>query len=359
MEFFNSDEVFFVIRAGWDDNPYWMIQAEQRLMAKLCMKYEDNFKSSLKRMGFVAKIFSQTKVRRLRELNCALAKRTGYKITAKNLDEKKGKRNLAHFDANTMLVRDKNSVHDDAKAKCVKGIKNMCGEGVNLCAHEDKTLNENCWEHAKKLFQQDPDYSAVICSSNKEVKNSTSNADMVDNEMETRSNKKRKNNRTENENKINASTREEELLMATVPFSCKTVEDAVLFHVNKMKERWEEDGRDTVTPEPVNKVEQIAMRLHNDKEIDDFFDDADNSKPIDVDDIESNEGNDLACNDATSSLLKPGQPQKKTPPSNKAMKAMECFMDNVIKEKQKEKQEGEKEIINKVFIVFISLFLIS
>ena len=40
------------------------------------------------------------------------------------------------------------------------------------------------------------------------------------------------------------------------------------------------------------------------------------------------------------------------------MKAMECFMDNVMKEKQKEKQEGEKEIINKVFIVFIALFLI-
>ena len=57
-------------------------------MAKLCMKYEDNFISSLKRMGFVSKIFSQTKVRRLRELNSALAKRTGCKITVKNLDDK-------------------------------------------------------------------------------------------------------------------------------------------------------------------------------------------------------------------------------------------------------------------------------
>ena len=67
-------------------------------MAKLCMEYEDDFKSSLKRMGFVSKMFSQTKVRRLRELNCALAKRTGHKITVKNLDDKKGKRNLAYFD---------------------------------------------------------------------------------------------------------------------------------------------------------------------------------------------------------------------------------------------------------------------
>ena len=89
-----------------------------------------------------------------------------------------------------------------------------------------------------------------------------------------------------------------------------------------------------------------------------FFDDAENSNLLDVDDIESNEGNDLASNDGTSSLLEPGQPQEKPPPSNKAMKAMECFMDNVIKEKQKEKEEEEKEIINKVFIVFIALFLI-
>ena len=89
---------FFVIRAGWDDSSYWMMQAGQRLMARLRMKCEDSFTSTLKRLGFVAKIFSQTKVRRLRELNCALAKKTGHKITVKNLDDKKGKRNLAYFD---------------------------------------------------------------------------------------------------------------------------------------------------------------------------------------------------------------------------------------------------------------------
>ena len=76
-------------------------------MAKLCMKYEENFTSTLTRMGFVSNIFSQTKVTRLRELNCALAKWTGYKITVKNLDDKKGKRNLAYIDANTMFVQDK------------------------------------------------------------------------------------------------------------------------------------------------------------------------------------------------------------------------------------------------------------
>ena len=40
------------------------------------------------------------------------------------------------------------------------------------------------------------------------------------------------------------------------------------------------------------------------------------------------------------------------------MKAMESFMDKVTKEKQKEKEEEESEIINKVFIVSITLFLI-
>ena len=349
---------FFVIRAGWDDNPYWMIQAEQRLMAKLCMKYKENFTSTLKRMGVVSKIFSQTKVRRLRELNCALAKRTGYKITVKNLDDKKGKRNLAYFDANTMLVRDKKSVQDDAKALCIKDIKNKCGEGVNLYTQEGKTLNANCWEYAKKLFQEDPDYSAVICSSNKEVKKSTLNANMVDNEMAKRSKKKRKKKRKENQNKKEASLSEEALLMATVPFSCRTVEDAVLFHIRMMRERWEEDGRDTATPEPMTQVEQIAVRLHNDKEMDDFLDDVENSNFLDVDDIESNEGNDLASNDGSLSLLEPGQPPEQPPPSNKAMKAMENFMDKVTKEKQKEKEEEESEIINKLFIVSITLFII-
>ena len=126
------------------------------------MKYEDSFTSTLKRLGFVAKIFSQTKVRRLRELNCALAKKTGHKISVKNLEDKKGKRNIVCFDANTMLTRDKKNVEDDAKALCVKDIKHKCGEGANLYAQEGKTLNADCWEHAKKLFQEDPDYSAVI-----------------------------------------------------------------------------------------------------------------------------------------------------------------------------------------------------
>ena len=73
-----------------------------------------------------------------------------------------------------------------------------------------------------------------------------------------------------------------------------------------MRERWEEDGRDTATPEPMNQVEQIAVRLHNNKEIDDFLDDVENSNFLDVDDIESNEGNDLASNDGSLSLLEPG-----------------------------------------------------
>ena len=57
-----------------------------------------------------------------------------------------------------------------------------------------------------------------------------------------------------------------------------------------MRERWEEDGKDTATPDPMTQVEQIAVRLHNDKEMDDFLDDVENSNFLDVDDIESNKG---------------------------------------------------------------------
>ena len=121
-------------------------------MARLCAKHEDSFTSTLECLGFVVKIFSQTKVRRQRELNCVLAKKTGCKITVKNLHDEKGKRNLACYDANKILVRDKKSVEDDNKALCIKYIKDKCREGANLYARKDKTLNDDCWECVKKLF---------------------------------------------------------------------------------------------------------------------------------------------------------------------------------------------------------------
>ena len=85
-------------------------------MVKLCMKYDEEFKSGLKRLGFVAKLFSETKVRKLRELNDALAIKTGYKITVINLTDKKGKRRIAFFDVKTMLVRDKKQAKEAKNA---------------------------------------------------------------------------------------------------------------------------------------------------------------------------------------------------------------------------------------------------
>ena len=93
-------KIFFVARSAWDDNPAWVQYEEQRLMIKLCMKYDEDFKSSLKKLGFVAKIFSETKVRKSCELNNSLASKTGYRHTIMNLTDKKGKQIIAFLDVN-------------------------------------------------------------------------------------------------------------------------------------------------------------------------------------------------------------------------------------------------------------------
>ena len=76
------------------------------------------------------------------------------------------------------------------------------------------------------------------------------------------------------------------------------------------------------------------------------------------DDKDDNEGNSLPSNDGSESLLQPGQPQEQPPPSSRAMRSMEKFMDKVTKEKQTEKKKEENEIINQVFISSFTLFLI-
>ena len=129
------------------------------------------------------------------------------------------------------------------------------------------------------------------------------------------------------------SKSEEELMMATVPFSCKTVEDAVLYHMQMMRERCEEYGRDSMTLEPMNKVEQIAVRIHDEKEMDKFIHEIDNSNFLNIDEREDNEGNSLPSNDGSESLLQPGKPQEQPPPSSRAMRAMETLMEKVTKEK--------------------------
>ena len=83
---------FFIVRAAWDDNPDWILNAEKSLVQNLCYAYEGKFESTLKNMGFVARIISMIQTRRLRELNNLMAKKTGYRLTVVNLSDKKGRR---------------------------------------------------------------------------------------------------------------------------------------------------------------------------------------------------------------------------------------------------------------------------
>ena len=73
----NLVKLFFVIRAAWDDNPNWILFAEKKIMGQLCYVYSDGFTSTLKNMGFIARVIAITRSRRLRELNNLLAKKTG------------------------------------------------------------------------------------------------------------------------------------------------------------------------------------------------------------------------------------------------------------------------------------------
>ena len=127
--------------------------------------------------------------------------------------------------------------------------------------------------------------------------------------------------------------------MAMVSFSYKTVENVVLYHVQMMRERYEEDGRDSMTLEHANKVEQIAVRIHNENEMENFVHKIDNSNFLKIDDTEDNERNSLLSNDGSGSLLQQGQAQEQPLLSSRAMRAMEIFMDKVTKEKQTEKNK--------------------
>ena len=116
--------------------------------------------------------------------------------------------------------------------------------------------------------------------------------------------KKRKEGNEKKEASIKATIKEEKILMATVPFSCKTVEDAVLHHMQMMRERMEEDERDTTTPEPMNKVEQIAARLHDDKDMDKLMEEIYDTNFLNIDDREGGKGNSLPSNDGSDSLCR-------------------------------------------------------
>ena len=72
-------------------------------MDALCLRYEDDFESSLKNFGCVASIISSEKSRKLREIYLAIKRRVGRSISITNITTKKGKRLSCVFVFDSMI----------------------------------------------------------------------------------------------------------------------------------------------------------------------------------------------------------------------------------------------------------------
>ena len=163
---------FFTVRASWDGSPNWVLSAEANLLHKMCIKYEQGFVSKPKNLGWVAKIISQTKTRRLRELNGNLGRRTGFKLSIYNISDKKGRRKLYHFDAHNMIVRDEKLL-PKTKYK-VEPIKDDCGVNGMCLLSLKSILPTNAFRCASKAFTEvDKDYSNMIKSKKSPRKSNT------------------------------------------------------------------------------------------------------------------------------------------------------------------------------------------
>ena len=131
-------------------------------MRKLCFEYEEGFKSGSKSLGWVARIISQTKSRRLREINGNLGRRTGYKLSITNISDKKGRRPLYWFYAHSIIVRDE-KLRAETEFE-VEAIKHECGEkGICLLSANTTLIPSGSFVAATKAFTDlNKDYSKVI-----------------------------------------------------------------------------------------------------------------------------------------------------------------------------------------------------
>ena len=162
----NLVNFFFVIRAAWDDNPNWILVAEKKIMGQLCYVYSDGFTSTLKNMGFIARIIAIARTRRLRELNNLLANKTGYRITVKNLTDTKERRKPCLLQPEVMLQRDttKNSIisDDHNKEEILKACEEYNGE-INVQEYQHSFLRNDAFLIARDKFSiTNQDYSNVI-----------------------------------------------------------------------------------------------------------------------------------------------------------------------------------------------------
>ena len=97
-------KTFFVIRAAWDDNQEWILTAEEVVMKRLCLRYEDKFETTLKNFGCVASIISSEKVRKLRDFNRLLKKYCGRMIKVSGLEINKGEKRPACVFSKTDMI---------------------------------------------------------------------------------------------------------------------------------------------------------------------------------------------------------------------------------------------------------------
>ena len=157
---------FFIIRAGWDDNPNWILLAEKKILEQVCYEYKDGFTSSLKNMGFVGRIVAITRSRRLRELNNLLAKKTGYRMTVVNISDKKGRRIPCLLQVDTMLTPDttmKRIISEDHnKEDIIRECNELNGE-INLLHNKLNHLPHDAFFQSRQLFTSERhDYSNLI-----------------------------------------------------------------------------------------------------------------------------------------------------------------------------------------------------
>ena len=157
---------FFTIRAAWDDNPDWILIAKQKIMEQTCYAYKGDFTSTLKNMGFVARIVAVTRSWRLQELNNFLAKKTGYRITIVNISNKKGRRKACLLQPKAMLVPDRTKKRiiskDHNKDDIVEECKAYNGE-IYLHYNEKGLLPFDAFQEAKEMFSCDTlDFSNLI-----------------------------------------------------------------------------------------------------------------------------------------------------------------------------------------------------
>ena len=81
-------------------------------MDSICLRYEDDFETSLKSFGCVASIISSEKSRKLREINLDIKKRVERTISITNITEKKVKRTSCVFSFDSMIKVDVNKLKE-------------------------------------------------------------------------------------------------------------------------------------------------------------------------------------------------------------------------------------------------------